>query len=72
MASSSLNNDDDFNIIEVKSLPLLSSIDTKEHLKCLYDYIFHDIEPSNEQKLRVNILYFAYYFNIISYNLDIK
>jgi hypothetical protein len=56
MASSSLRNDVELNIIEVKSEPLTSSTDRTKYLKCLYDYIFHDIEPSDEQKLRVKYL----------------
>jgi hypothetical protein len=73
MASSSLNNDVDWNIIETKSEPLTPSTDRKDqHLKCLYNYLFHDIEPSNEQKLRVNISILLIILLIILYNLDIK
>ena len=66
MASSSrLSSIVELNSVEIKSETLVSSTDPTEHLKCLYNYLFHDVQPSNEQKLRVNTSILL----IISHNL---
>jgi hypothetical protein len=51
----------DLKNVNIKSESLTIPTEDMVPMKCVYDFIFENIEPSNDQKLKVNI-----YFSLIA------
>jgi hypothetical protein len=64
MTSSDCTNCIDFNNVNIKSESLTNCMESMEWMKYAYDLIFEMVEPTDEQKLKVKVVFFFIFYSV--------